>query len=388
LPFDPERYRKEKEREIAQVYGTMRKRSFKFLFLNVLIVILVFVFLFFVRNVSPQTYSNITDSLQLTIELTKLEYIAPDRLGAKVYLVNTKKTDKQFTISDFYFKIYNDSSTVYEFTYTNTKEGTVNALSKRLIFNLEDQVYLTNLKDGTYTVYSRCKVNGKRVEVYRTFTYSEEVIYGILTEPYYLVGEDVKPKVYIINRTSKSISSEISKIVWSFEEGERTQVLYEKFTLYPSNTHVVNSEFSFKIQSFKNFELGARLYLSDGSIKEVRTLIPVAKAHEIAPTNLDFSLEVEEPILINKAPNVRMYVVNKINRERYIKVDKIQFSIPGIGYNFEINNRRLYCTAFGKTYLGKLEKLSFNNPGVYDLIITFWAGKTKIEKKLSLAVGK
>jgi len=35
LGFDPEKFRKEKEREITATYNAMRKRSFKFLFLNV-----------------------------------------------------------------------------------------------------------------------------------------------------------------------------------------------------------------------------------------------------------------------------------------------------------------------------------------------------------------
>ncbi|MGB9615490.1 MAG: hypothetical protein ACPL3B_08315, partial [Fervidobacterium sp.] len=70
LPFDPQKYRQEKEKEINQIYGNMRKRSFKFLFVNIMIVISIFVFILFVQRVSPQTYLNIVDSLQLTIELT------------------------------------------------------------------------------------------------------------------------------------------------------------------------------------------------------------------------------------------------------------------------------------------------------------------------------
>jgi len=388
LGFDPEKYRKEKEKEITQTYGNMRKRSFKFLFLNVLIVIMVFVFLFFVRNVSPQTYSSITDSLQLTIELSKLEYIAPERIGAKVYIVNTRRTDKQFTITDFYFKIYNDTTTIYEFNYPNAVNGSISSLNRRLVFNLEDQIYLANLRGGTYTVYSRCKINGKSVEVRRTFTYSEEVIYGILTEPYYLVGEEIKPELYIINRTTKPVEFEISKIVWNFEGKEETQIVDEAVKLYTADSYVISFNRTFKIQTLKNFELGAQVYLADGSIKEAKIIVPVTKSHEKSPGELDFNLEVDEPVVISKSPNIRIFVVNKINKERHIKIDKIQFSIAGIGYSFEISNRRLYCPPFGKTYIGKLERLSFNTTGVHDLIITFVSGDSKIEKKIPVAVGR
>jgi len=101
------------------------------------------------------------DTFQLTIEIPKLEYTAPEKIGARVYIVNTKRTEKSFVISDFYFKVYNDLKTIYEFSYPNAVQGSVQALGRRLVFNLEENVFLANLPGGTYTIYARCKINGK-----------------------------------------------------------------------------------------------------------------------------------------------------------------------------------------------------------------------------------
>lgn len=388
LGFDPEKFRKEKEKEINTTYGAMRKRSFKFLFLNVLIVLAVFSFLFFVRNVSPQTYSNIVDALQLTIEIPKLEYTAPEKIGARVYIVNTKRTEKNFVISEFYFKIYSESKTLYEFTYPNAVQGSVDARGRRLVFNLEENVFLANLPSGTYTIYSKCKINGKPAEISRTFTYKEEIYYGIFSEPYYLVGEEFKPSVYIINRTTQLQNISLSKIVWNYLGKEVQQVVKEEVKLYPGESHIFKSSVNIKAENEGLMEVAVKLYFNDGTIKEFKSAIPITKEPEPAPREIDFNIETEDLVVVGKTPVIKVYLTNKINKERFIKVDKMQFSIAKIGYNFEISNRRFYCLPFGRTFVGTLERLAFAEPGVYDLIVTFSSGKSKIEKKIPIAVAK
>jgi len=388
LGFDPEKFRKEKEREITATYNAMRKRSFKFLFLNVLIVLAVFSFLFFVRNVSPQTYSNIVDTFQLTIEIPKLEYTAPEKIGARVYIVNTKRTEKSFVISDFYFKVYNDLKTIYEFSYPNAVQGSVQALGRRLVFNLEENVFLANLPGGTYTIYARCKINGKTAEISRKFIYKEEIFYGILSETYYLVGEEFQPSVYVINRTTQPTDITLAKIIWGYKGNEFQEYVNESVRLYPGESYAFKSTTKFKAETEGLEEINAKLYFQDGSIKEFKSVIPITKNPESSPKDIDFNIESEEPVLVGKNPVIKIYLVNKINKERFLKIDKIQFSIAKIGYNFEINNRRVYCIPFGRSFVSKLERLSFTEPGVYDLIITFVSGNSKIEKKIPLAVAK
>ncbi len=388
LGFDPEKFRKEKEREISATYSAMRKRSFKFLFLNVLIVLAVFSFLFFVRNVSPQTYSNIVDTFQLTIEIPKPEYTAPEKIGARVYIVNTKRVEKNFVISDFYFKIYNNSKTIYEFSYSNPVQGSVQAQGRRLVFNLEENVFLANLPGGTYTIYARCKINGKVAEISRSLIYKEEILYGILSEPYYLVGEEFQPSVYIINRTIHPVDIALAKIIWSYKGNEFQQYVNENVKLYPGESHAFKASTKFKAETEGIEEINAKLYFQDGTIKEFKSAIPIAKNPEFSPKDIDFNIESEEPVVVGKIPVIKVYLVNKMSKERFLKIDKIQFSIAKIGYNFEINNRRVYCIPFGRSFITKLEKLSFTEPGVYDLIITFVSGSSKIEKKVPLAVAK
>ncbi|MGQ9856507.1 MAG: hypothetical protein ACUVQF_07200 [Fervidobacterium sp.] len=388
MTFDPRKFREEKEKEISQTYGNMRKRSFRFLFLNIFIVLMVFVFLFFVRNISPRLYSNIADSLQLTIELNKLEYSAPEKVGAKVYVVNTKRTDKNFVVSEFYFQLSNDKRTIYDFSYQSAVEGVAPALGKRLLFNLEDQVSISNLENGTYYVYARCKINGKPVEIKRSFNYTEEIFYGILTQQFYLVGEEIQPSLIIVNRTAKTQELKLERIVWTYKEDKMTQNLSEMVKIHPGQFATFQFERKFKVLDMGNAELSAQVYFEDGSIKEVKIVVPTVKDYERNPKDLDFSIETLESVVINKYADIQVFLVNKVNRERFIKYDSVQFSIPEIGYNFELRNRRLYAFPFGKTLIGKLERLSFTKPGVYNLIITFKAENAKIEKKIALAVGK
>ncbi|MEJ5257783.1 MAG: hypothetical protein WHS64_06000 [Fervidobacterium sp.] len=388
MTFDPRKYREEKEKEISQTYGNMRKRSFKFLFLNIFIVLMVFVFLFFVRNISPRLYSNIADSLQLTIELNKLEYSAPEKVGARVYVVNTKRTDKNFVVSEFYFQLSNDKRTIYDFNYQSAVEGVAPALGKRLLFNLEDQVSVSNLENGTYYVYARCKINGKPVEIKRSFNYTEEIFYGILTQQFYLVGEEIQPSLIIVNRTAKTQELKLERIVWTYKDDKMTQNLSEMVRIHPGQFATFQFERRFKVLDLGNAELSAQVYFDDGSIKEVKILVPTVKDYERNPKDLDFSIETLESVVINKSADIQVFLINKINRERFIKYDSVQFSIPEIGYNFELRNRRLYAFPFGKTLIGKLERLSFTKPGVYNLIITFKAENAKLEKKIAVAVGK
>ncbi len=388
MTFDPRKYREEKEKEISQTYGNMRKRSFKFLFLNIFIVLMVFVFLFFVRNISSRLYSNIADSLQLTIELNKLEYSAPEKVGARVYVVNTKRTDKNFVVSEFYFQLSNDKRTIYDFNYQSAVEGVAPALGKRLLFNLEDQVSVSNLENGTYYVYARCKINGKPVEIKRSFNYTEEIFYGILTQQFYLVGEEIQPSLIIVNRTAKTQELKLERIVWTYKDDKMTQNLSEMVRIHPGQFATFQFERRFKVLDLGNAELSAQVYFDDGSIKEVKILVPTVKDYERNPKDLDFSIETLESVVINKSADIQVFLINKINRERFIKYDSVQFSIPEIGYNFELRNRRLYAFPFGKTLIGKLERLSFTKPGVYNLIITFKAENAKLEKKIAVAVGK
>jgi len=80
--------------------------------------------------------------------------------------------------------------------------------------------------------------------------------------------------------------------------------------------------------------------------------------------------------------------VNKIRENRFLKVDKIQISIPAIGYNFEIGNRRVFLIPFGRYQITKLERLSFDQAGVYTMIVQAYSGKSTIKKEIPVAVSK
>lgn len=386
--FDPQKYREEKEKEIRAVYGNLRKRSFKFLFLNVLMVISIFAFIFFVQRVSPQTYSNIVENLQLIVELSKVEFKAPEKVSARVYLVNTKKTKKMFVISEFYIKVYSQDKTIYEFTYSSPVQGSVERLSKKLVYDLSKEVTLSNLPTGNYSIYVKCKINGKDAQINRTFAYAEEISYDIIIEPFYLIGEAIKPSLMIINRTSKSEKIQIDRIVWKCKDRLYTQRVKDNIYIYPGEGQLVNSGFGFPVVENKNMEIGATVYLKDGTIKDLRVMAPVTKSSEKSAKGLDFSIEAEEPVIINQTPKLSVFIINQQNNPRFLNVDKITFDIPKLGYNFEIGNRRVFLQSFGKTFITKLERLKFTEPGVYDLLITISADGSKYQKKLTIAVGR
>lgn len=386
--FDPQKYREEKEKEIKVLYGNLRKRSFKFLFLNILMVISIFAFIFFVQRVSPQTYSNIVENLQLIVELSKIEFKAPEKVGARVYLVNTKKTQKTFVVSEFYIKVYSQEKTVYEFSYPSPVQGTVDGLSKKLVYDLGKEVTLSSLPTGNYSVYVKCKINGKDAQINRTFTYTEEISYNIITEPFYLKDESIKPRVMIVNRTSKSEKIQIDRIVWKYKDKEYIQRVQDDIYVYPGEGQLLSSEFEFPVDEIKDTELGATVHLKDGTIKDLRILVPVTKSSEKSVKGLDFNIEAEEPVIINQIPKLSVFIINQQNNPRFLNVDKITFDIPKIGYNFEIGNRRVFLTPFGRTFVTKLERLKFTEPGVYELLITISADGSKYQKKLTVAVGR
>ncbi|ABS60004.1 hypothetical protein [Fervidobacterium nodosum] len=391
MNFDPKKYREEKEKEIKQTYGSLRKRSFKFLFLNIMIVIAIFAFVFFVQRVSPQTYSNIVESLQLTVELPKIEYKAPDRVSAKVYITNTKRTAKDFIISDFYIKLYSNEKTLYEFSYPSAVQSSVEGLSKKLVYDLEKEIDISNLSAGTYTIYVQCKINGRQAEISRNFSYIEETEYQISIEPFYLTGEKMKPSLVIINRKSKQENLEIQKIIWKFSDFEYTQTVNDSIKIFPGEAHIIQSKFEFnidKIGSFSQNILNTKVFLADGSIKEISISVPITKEIEISTKNIDFSLESEESVVASKAAKINIFMSNKQNTTRYLKMDKISFSIPKIGYNFEVGNRRFFFMPFSKVFVTKLERLVFSEPGVYELIVTTKSGDSTYQKKLTIAVGR
>ncbi|MGB4262399.1 MAG: hypothetical protein WBJ29_02475 [Fervidobacterium sp.] len=388
MPVDPKKLREEKENEISETYGQMRKRSFRFLFLNVLIVLAVFSLLFFLKTSSPETYSNIVENLQLVVELKKIEYISPEKIGAKVYLVNTKKTEKNFTLSDFYLKIYSESYTVYEFSFPTIVESSVESLGRKLVYNLENEVSLLNLKPDTYTLYVRCKINGREVETTRTFTYKEEISYMIISEPFYLVDEEITPGVAIINKTATRKTFDVQKIEWIFGKEHISENINEQVTLLSGESYVFRSAHKFKIENIGQQEVSALLYLTDGGIKEVRGIIPVSKEFENSLSNLDFSLETEDVVVVNKEPKINLYIVNKSNENRFLKIDKIQISIPEAGYDFEINNRRIFLAPLSRSFVTKFERLNFAQPGVYKILVQTSLGKSVIKREMTIAVGK
>lgn len=394
MAFDPRKFREEKEKEINATYGSLRKRSFKFLVLNVMIVVTIFFFLLFLNRVSPQTYSNIVDSLQLTVELTKLEYLAPESVGARIYVVNTKKNEKNFVISDFYVKVYSQNKTLYEFSHQTPVQGSVSALSKRLVFDLEKEVTLRTLEEGSYNIFVSCKINGKVASITRSFVYKEEIKYDILTEPFYLLNEEIKPYFVIENRTNRKQSFEIEKIEWRYGKETKetyTQPIAKTIHIYPLELEMIQSMFKFKVSEDAEKELEAFLYLSDGSVKQVRILVPVTKSFERGIEAVDFSIDVTEPVVVGKPSKINLYIINLHNGKRYLNIKKLSASIPSIGYNFEIGNRRIYLIPFGKSFVTRLEKLNFEKPGVYELILTIEVlgtkGDFKRQKKLTIAVG-
>lgn len=388
MPFDPKKFREEKEREISEKYGQMRKRSFRFLFLNIMMVLAVFALLFFLKTSSPETYSSIVENLQIVIELKKLEYISPDKVGAKVYIVNTKRTDKDFTISEFYLKIYSDSTTVYEYSFPNTVEGSVSSLGKRLVYDVEREVSLVNLVPNDYTIYVKCKINGRQVETSRTFTYKEEISYILVSDPFYILGEEINPGVAIINSTAKKQTFDIEKIEWTLNEEHITENFNQQIVLLSGESHTIKSGHKFKASKVGQQESSASVYLKGGIIKEVKGIIPVTEKTEGSVSNVDFVIEAQDAVVVDKDANINLYIVNKIRENRFLKVDKIQISIPAIGYNFEIGNRRVFLIPFGRYQITKLERLNFDQAGVYTMIVQAYSGKSTIKKEIPVAVSK
>ncbi|WP_241498784.1 hypothetical protein [Fervidobacterium thailandense] len=386
--MDPRKYREEKEAEIRRTYGEMRKRSFRFLFLNIMIVLLVFTFMFFVQRVSPQTYSNIVESLQLVVELSKVEYLAPDPIFAKVYIVNTGRRDKDFILSDFYIKLYSENKTVFEFSYPRAINSNVTGLGKRLVYELGKDVTLSNLEAGEYKIFVSCKINGREVRTERLFKYQERIDYIILSEPYYLVGERFTPSLLIVNRTKDRQKIEVVRVVWDFLGEKFQEDKAETFSLEPGGSALFSSKASFLVREKGEHEIGCTVYLSDGSVKVFKALVPVTSKHEEKLDNLEMNLEADDVVVVNKLARIRVNLINKLNRNRFLKIDRVTISIVDIGYSFVASSRRVFLPPFGKSTLIQPERLIFTSPGVYEMIVTVQSGDDKIIKKLSVAVGK
>lgn len=386
MQLDPKKLREEREKEITSRYWELRKRSLRFFFLNVLIVLAFFAFVFYARQVTPATYSSIVDSLQLVVEMSKLEYLAPENISAKIYIVNTTRRERDFVVSDFSVKVYNDERTVYEFSYGSPVRGNVASLGKRLVFELGKDVAIGGMPSGSYRVQATCKVNGKPVTTVRNFQYIEELVLSALTEAFYLIGEHIKPSALLVNRTADTKTVGVGKLEWRAFGQAFVQSVGRTFKLMPTESVVLESERTLTATTKGTHELSVLIFFDDGKIKETRVPLHITDRYEETTGNLDVNLETDELVVAGAAPRVRVTLSNSINRQRYIKLDAASISVPEVGYNLNVGARRVALPPFGRSTLTLLQGLRFQQPGVYDVIVTLVSGKSTLSRKLKIAV--
>ncbi len=364
----------------------MRKRSFKFLFLNILIVLSVFLLLLVSKNFSTKVGSSIVDGFQLMIELSNLEYYAPEKVLAKVYLVNTQNSEKSFTMSDFNVTVYSSDTTVYKFTYQQPIESSLKGQTRRLVYDLSREVNLSNLKDNRYTIEVQAKINSKPLSVKREFNYKEVLIFLPIFEDFYLVGEKANLKLGIYNKTSQGKRLSIDLVSFIIEDQE--------FVFRPDREFVLGIGDYFEIDSNKKYDINQSGKIPvkvrieyEGKIEEVGSVINITNTFGKKIGNASFALESEEYVRIGTQTRVKLYIQNKDNKEKYLLVKRFSVSIPEITYNFTVENRRILLTPNANRLIVILPNLVFSNPGLYNVLITVETSEDKIQRQLTLSVG-
>ncbi len=383
---DKRNIRDEIYKKYTSQYAEMRKRSFKFFFLNILIVLSVFILILVSKNFSTQVGSSIVDGLQLMIELSKIEYYAPEKLLTKVYLVNTQRTEKTFIISDFNITVYSSETTVYKFSYQQPIESSIKGQTRRLVYDLSREVNLSNLKTNKYTIEVNAKINGKSVSVKREFTYKEELIFLPVFEDFYLVGEKSNLKVGVNNRTSEGKKLSIGLISFVIEGQEFLFKPDKEFILGIGDYIEIDTNQKFDIKQTGKIPVKLRVEY-DGKIEEVGAVINATGSFDRKIGNVSFTFESEEYVRTGTQTKVKLYMQNKDNKEKYLLLKKLSVSIPEITYNFVVENRRILLTPFANRLIVILPNLIFSKPGLYNVLVTVETVEDKVQKQLTLSVG-
>lgn len=379
---DPEEWKKKEQqflqREKERTKG-YRKQGIYFLILNIVIVL---IFFFGLRMYYGQFPSQRSEMNQLIIQV-ETPYVSGTPLDVKVRLYNNQNKSREVIISDFDLQILSNEGSVYNFSQKDSVKTTLDAFASRLLFDLKRETELNSLRSGEYTIMVKAKVDNQEIFAQKSFTSVEK--YQILVDgllDFYLVGENMKSSIYIVNNTAtvRDLQVQYAKLILK----ENDQIVWQKEFPIQSNWSDVGigkdirvvEQVEFPFEKEGRYVLTAQC-LVNNSLTSVSLPVVCIRDYEKDLKKIKIYSDAPKQINVREQVTFSVYLQNTTNKDLFLIVDEINVTLPPSTLNYQKRSVRIWLDPYSQYEIFKF--LPWNTPamtrsGVYKLTTKILCG--------------
>lgn len=379
---DPEEWKKKEQqflqREKERTKG-YRKQGIYFLILNIVIVL---IFFFGLRMYYGQFPSQKSEMNQLIIQV-ETPYVSGTPLDVKVRLYNNQNKSREVIISDFSLQILSSEGSVYDFSQKDSVKTTLDAFTSRLLFDLKREAELDSLRSGEYTIMVKVKVDNQEIFAKKSFASVEK--YQILVDgllDFYLVGENMKSSIYIVNNTAtvRDLQVQYAKLILK----ENDQIIWQKeFSIQSKWPEVgigkdirVLEQVEFPFEKEGRYVLTAQC-LVNNSLTSVSLPVVCIRDYEKDLKKIKIYSDAPKQINVREQVTFSVYLQNTTNKDLFLMLDEINVTLPPSTLNYQKRSVRVWLDPYSQYEIFKF--LPWNTPamtrsGVYKLTTKILCG--------------
>ena len=226
-------------------------------------------------------------------------------------------------------------------------------------------------------------LDGKYTKKSVSFTVKEEIKKDIIVEPYYTPGEEIIPQLVITNRTASSITLNIKNIQWSLNNQKYLENISESYKLLPGERIYLEASNDFKLNTVGIFDIKCTIFVND-SIHTITKKLNIINFPEKNLKDLNLKIYSNDNLVSRKNVKFKFDILNTIDKDRYLFIDKVIVIIPEINYSYEANNIKIAIPKYGDIELLELP-IIFPKSGKYNIIFRL-ISENNISKVLTLDV--
>lgn len=379
---DPEEWKKKEQqflqREKERTKG-YRKQGIYFLILNIVIVL---IFFFGLKMYYGQFPSQKSEMNQLIIQV-ETPYVSGTPLDVKVRLYNNQNKSREVIISDFNLQILSSEGAVYNFSQKDSVKTTLDAFTSRLLFDLKREAELDSLRSGEYTIMVKVKVDNQEIFAQKSFASVEK--YQILVDgllDFYLVGENMKSSVYIVNNTAtvRDLQVQYAKLILK----ENDQIIWQKeFSIQSKWPEVgigkdirVLEQVEFPFEKEGRYVLTAQC-LVNNSLTSVSLPVVCIRDYEKDLKKIKIYSDAPKQINVREQVTFSVYLQNTTNKDLFLMLDEINVTLPPSTLNYQKRSVRVWLDPYSQYEIFRF--LPWNTPamtrsGVYKLTTKILCG--------------
>ena len=394
----PEEWKKEDEAKgVKERIDALKRRAWIFLFVNVIIVFLAILMIRYYVSLAPEKGKVGALNIILRLKDPDAVYTLGEPITASVSIQNTSKGSVEMHLEDFQL-IVTDSrgKVVYSF------EKAVDFLRKLAkfevipVFNLVDWDLLTGLAPGEYTVRVKMKLNGTISSMMRSFRVVES--YGIVVdgmEDFYFLGEIPYYTVGVLNKNQKGVRIKLESVEIKIEDSEGNRIDTKRFKIneeydLPAKgaAKVLDFHPRIKFDRIGEYTMTITFKTDKGELRKVKMFKVISK-DMLSISGVRVLIESPINVLSGENFDVKIFLYNDSEEDRYIFVEKGSFFVEGAGRiaGNTVKNLRVWLIKNGKILIFQKE-LSLRDPGIYTITALFETEKGNLYRELELSVGK